>query len=173
MFSKAPPEFLKRTLTGSRGGGPRAATAWACAGRPWGYHTEFLLLSQRTRRRLDSCRRTGLSLPKRDRSFVGKRKMGCRAHWIDPQTNRRLDYTKIIPEANIELSASPGIAGIRKTGSSKRNPFCTIRTARTNRHSAMLWSVGLKSYIRAHCRQPHSSCYMRPRNDDEPKLEKL
>jgi len=30
--------------------------------------------------------------------------MGRRAHWIDPQTNRRLDYTKIIPEANIELS---------------------------------------------------------------------
>ncbi len=46
---------------------------------------------QRTRRRLDSCRRAGLSLPKRDRSFVGKRKMGRRAHWIDPQTNRRLD----------------------------------------------------------------------------------
>jgi len=104
MFSKAPPEFLKRTLTGSRGGDPRAATAWTCAGRPWGYHTEFFLLSQRTRRRLDSCRRAGLSLPKRDRSFVGKRKMGRRAHWIDPQTNRRLDYTKIIPEANIELS---------------------------------------------------------------------
>jgi len=88
-------------------------------------------------------------------------------------TDPLLDYTKIIPEANIELSASPGIAGIRKTGSSKRNPFCTIRTARTNRHSAMLWNVGLKSYIRARCRQPHSSCYMRPRNDDEPKLEKL
>src|SRR5437016_12712117 len=30
--------------------------------------------------------------------------MGRRAHWIDPQTNRRLDYTKIIPEANIELT---------------------------------------------------------------------
>ena len=30
--------------------------------------------------------------------------MGRRAHWIDPQTTRRLDYTKIIPEANIELS---------------------------------------------------------------------
>src|SRR5438445_6635873 len=106
MFSKAPPEFLKKTLTGSRGGDPRAATAWTCAGRPWGYHTEFFLLSQRTRRRLDSCRRAGLSLPKRDRSFVGKRKMGRRAHWIDPQTNRRLDYTKIIPEANIELSGT-------------------------------------------------------------------
>src|SRR5947199_2046883 len=104
MFSKAPPEFLKRTLTGSRGGDPRAATAWTCAGRPLGYHTEFFLLSQRTRRRLDSCRRAGLSLPKRDRSFVGKRKMGRRAHWIDPQTNRRLDYTKIIPEDNIELT---------------------------------------------------------------------
>ncbi len=32
--------------------------------------------------------------------------MGRRAHWIDPQTNRRLDYTKIIPEANIELSGT-------------------------------------------------------------------
>src|SRR5947208_13342467 len=30
--------------------------------------------------------------------------MGRRAHWIDPQTNRRLDYTKIIPGANIELT---------------------------------------------------------------------
>src|SRR5205814_10629346 len=59
---------------------------------------------------------------------------------------------------------------------------------RANRHSAMLWDVGLKSNIRAHCRQPHTatsfliflrlktlvlSCYMRPRNDGEPKLEKL
>src|SRR5438067_602259 len=66
--------------------------------------------------------------------------------------------------------------------------FCTIRTARANRHSAMLWDVGLKSNIRANCRQPHPatsfliflrlkaivlSCYMRPRNDGEPKLEKL
>ena len=32
--------------------------------------------------------------------------MGRRAHWIDPQTTRRLDYTKIIPEANIELSGT-------------------------------------------------------------------
>src|SRR6266480_8107559 len=46
----------------------------------------------------------GRSFFTQDRSFVGKRKMGRRAHWIDPQTNRRLDYTKIIPEANIELS---------------------------------------------------------------------
>ena len=26
-----------------------------------------------------------------------------------------------------------------------------------NRHSAMLWDVGLKSNIRAHCRQPHTA----------------
>ena len=32
--------------------------------------------------------------------------MGRQAHWIDPQTNRRLDDTKIIPEANIELSGT-------------------------------------------------------------------
>src|SRR5256884_5359421 len=57
---------------------------------------EFFLLSQRTRRRLDSCCRAGLSLLKRDRSFVGKRKMGRRAHWIDPQTNRQFGFTNDI-----------------------------------------------------------------------------